>query len=146
MAFGDFSEYLCEQLFTTPKYVASRIVWAAYGDGFRFRAKVLTEDGIGLDLIGYWGLVGGERKWGFNLSYFGNCVRSYDMAKVHKNPGGGGKVYGPHKHKFSSSKIDRKAYKPDPPISESDANTALLDFLTEANIDLKYEYQFFMFP
>jgi len=75
----------------------------------------------------------------------GHCVRSYDMARVHKNPGGKGKVYGPHKHMFSSSRIDRFAYKPDPPISEDDPNQALLDFLREENIELRTDYQTFMF-
>jgi len=66
------------------------------------------------------------------------------MAKKHKNPGEGW-IRGPHKHKFSSSKIDRYAYKPDPPISELNANQALMDFLKESNIDLRIPYQDFMF-
>jgi hypothetical protein len=138
---------LCEQLFAVPKSVVSRIGWkSAGGDVLKFRAKVLTADGLVLDLIGYWNIKNGERRWGFSLSYFGNCVRSYDMSEVHRNPGGGGKVRGPHKHKFSSSKIPRFAYKPNPPISEGDPNSALLDFLAEANITLNYPYQSFMFP
>jgi hypothetical protein len=68
------------------------------------------------------------------------------MAKVHRNPSGGGKVKGPHKHKYSSSKIERYAYKPDPPISEDNPNEALMDFLQEANIELPAHYQNFMFP
>src|SRR5690242_2530460 len=130
MAAVDFSPALCEQLFNVPKYVASRIEWNADGPRkFIFLAKVLTEDGTGLDLSGYW-MINPEynrRTWGFNLMYFGNCIRMYDMAKCHRNPGGG-KVKGPHKHKFSSSKIARFAYKPDPPISEDDPNSALIDF------------------
>jgi len=149
MATSDFSPELCEQLFKVPKYLASRIVWKQIGSlKCLFLAKVLTEDGMGLDLSGYWVKNGrhNHSTWGFSLTYFGDCVRSYDMAVYHKNPGGGGKIRGPHKHKFSSSKIDRFAYKPDPPISEDNPNAALLDFLTEANIDLRGEYQHFMFP
>src|SRR5882762_4818931 len=148
MAAVDFSPELCEQLFEAPKYLASRISWKQVGDfKFIFRAKVLTEDGVGLDLVGNWVKNGrhGRTTWGFNLTYFGNCVRTYDMAKIHKNPGGG-KIRGPHKHKFSSSKIDRLAYKPNPSISEDNPNAALLEFLAEANIALRVEYQHFMFP
>jgi len=47
---------------------------------------------------------------------------------------------------FSSSRIDRYAYKPDPPITEDDPNQALLDFLKEENIELRSDYQTFMFP
>jgi hypothetical protein len=68
------------------------------------------------------------------------------MAQQHKNPGMKGRVKGPHKHKFSSSKIDRFAYKPDPPISEENPNQALMDFLEEANITPPPNYQHFMFP
>lgn len=149
MASGDFTYELSEQLHSAPKYVASRIVWKR-GNGqdvFIFLATVLTEDGEGLDLSGYWQRVGRHNRtcWGFSLKYMGHCVRSYDMAKVHKNPGAG-KVRGPHKHMFSSSRIDRYAYKPDPPICENDPNQALLDFLREGNIELRSDYQTFMFP
>jgi len=148
MASSEFNATLCEQLFLAPKYVASRIRWRS-GNGddvFIFQAKVLTEDGTGLDLTGYWKKVGrhGYTRWGFSLKYMGHCVRSYDMASKHKNPGEGW-VRGPHKHKFSSSKIERFAYKPDPPLSETDANQSLMDFLKEGNIDLRTEYQDFMF-
>jgi hypothetical protein len=147
MASGEFSSELCEQLFAVPKTVASRIAWRPDGSGvFKFQAKVLTADGKGLDLVGYWYKKNGEQRWGFALTYSGNCVRTYDMSKVHKNPSGGGKVRGPHKHKYSSSKIERYAYKPDPPISEDNANQALMDFLREANIALPTNYQNLMFP
>lgn len=66
------------------------------------------------------------------------------MARKHKNPGAGW-IRGPHKHKFSSSKIPRYAYKPNPPISDTDPNEALMDFLKESNITLKTPYQSFMF-
>jgi hypothetical protein len=111
MASIDFSPALCEQLFKVPKYVASRLSWRQDGNlKFTFQAKILTEDGTGLDLFGYWLKNGKHNRttWGFTLTYFGNCVRSYDMAKYHKNPGSG-KIRGPHKHKFSSSKIARLA-------------------------------------
>jgi len=68
------------------------------------------------------------------------------MARYHKNPGQHGKIRGPHKHKFSSSKIERYAYKPDPPISEREPNEALMDFLKEANVELPNNYQYFIFP
>jgi hypothetical protein len=144
MSFLDFSPEFCEQLFKAPKYVASRISWKQSGDvKFNFQAKVLTEDGTGLDLTGCWQKNSrhNRSKWGFTLTYFGNCIRSYDMAKYHRNPGGLGKIRGPHKHRFSSSKIPRLAYKPNPPISEDDPNEALFDFLAEANIQLRGEYQ-----
>lgn len=67
------------------------------------------------------------------------------MAESHKNPGERGRVRGPHKHKFSSSKIDRYAYKPDPPISGDDPNQSLMDFLKEGNIELRTPYQLFSF-
>jgi hypothetical protein len=149
MASGEFTVQLCEQLHTAPKYVASRIRWrAGNGEGvYIFQAKVLTQDGTGLDLSGYWDKIGrhGLTRWGFALKYMGHCVRTYDMATKHKNPGEGW-IRGPHKHKFSSSKIERYAYKPDPPISEADANQALMDFLNESNIELPSgTYQDFMF-
>ena len=52
---------------------------------------------------------------------------------------------GPHKHKYSSSRIPRLAYTPEMPISTENANQALLDFLKECNIELRTEYQDFMF-
>jgi len=148
MASGEFSPELCEQLFKVPKTVASRITWRPDAFGiFKFQAKVLTADGKGLDLVGYcYKKSGGEQKWGFTLTYSGNCVRSYDMSKSHKNPGETGRVKGPHKHKYSSSKIERYAYKPEPPISEDDPNQSLMDFLAEANMAPPTNYQSFMFP
>lgn len=148
MAIIQFTSELCEELHTVPKYVVSTINWKP-GDRpgiFTFQAQVLTQDGRGLDLHGHWVKTGkyGVAAWGFSLYFFGNLIRSYDMAKKHKNPGGG-KVRGPHKHKFSSSKIHRYAYKPNPPISESNPNEALIDFLKESNIELRSEYQNFMF-
>jgi hypothetical protein len=75
----------------------------------------------------------------------GHCVRAYDMATKHKNPGGGW-IKGPDKHKFSSSKIARYAYTPNPPISEANPNQALMDFLKESNITLRSgTYQDFIF-
>jgi len=149
MASGEFSAELCEQLFNIPKYTATRISWKPAGkDVFIFQAQVLTADGAGLELSGYWKKKGRHNKptWGFSLKYRGHLVRSYDMSKYHRNPGGGGKIRGAHKHRYSSSKIERFAYKPDPSISESDPNKALEDFLAEANIELRSEYQYIMFP
>jgi hypothetical protein len=147
MATGDFSPELCEQLFSVPKTVASKINWKPDASGvFKFQAQVLTADGKGLHLIGYWSSKNSVTKWGFSLTFNGYCVRSYDMASEHKNPGMAGRIKGPHKHRYSSSKIDRLAYKPDPPISENNANEALMDFLTEAHIELPTNYQNFMFP
>jgi hypothetical protein len=144
MASGDFTPELCEQLFAVPKYTASRIVWKANGpDVLIFVATVLTEDGIGLELSGHLRRNGRYGiRWGFSLKYLGHTIRSYDMARYHKNPGGSGRVRGPHKHKFSSSKIERYAYRPDPPIAEDNPNDALMDFLKEANIELRSEYQY----
>ncbi len=147
MAYGEFSPELCEQLHAVSKYVASRIAWKSDAQGaLKFQAKVLTPDGKGLDLIGYWYKKNNEPRWGFSLTFSGYCVRSYDMAKRHKNPGGGGTIKGPHKHKYSSSKIDRYAFKPEPQISESNPNQALMDFLQEENIQPPTNYQHFMFP
>lgn len=147
MASGEFSEQMCEQLFKVPKRVVSQINWKAEAFGiFKFQAQVLTADGQGLDLVGYWYKKDKTPKWGFSLSYNGHCVRSYDMAQAHKNPGMTGRVKGPHKHRYSSSKIERFAYKPDPAISENDANEALMEFLDEANITRPANYQNFMFP
>jgi hypothetical protein len=147
MASGEFSAELCEQLFAINKTVVSRINWKPEDDGvYHFQAQVLTPDGKGLQLIGYLHRKHGMARWGFSLTYNGHCVRSYDMASEHKNPGGTGRIKGPHKHKFSSSKIDRLAYKPNPPICEDEPNQSLLDFLAEANIDAPPNYQHFMFP
>jgi hypothetical protein len=150
MGFGDFSPELCEQLFSVRKIVASNISWKQ-GESplvFLFQAKVLAPDGAGLDLTGYWNrhVKHNRTRWGFSLKYFGHCVRSYDMASYHKNPGEAGKIRGPHKHKYSSSRIPRYAYKPNPPICEVDANKSLMDFLEEANTELPRRYQYFMFP
>ncbi|MFY9904795.1 MAG: hypothetical protein WAK62_06590, partial [Terriglobales bacterium] len=124
MASAEFSPELCEQLYALPKQVASRINWkrGPGEDVFIFRAKVLAPDGTGFDLTGHWKKNGrhGRTCWGFSLTYMGHCIRSFDMALYHRNPGGAGKVTGSHKHRFSSSKIARFAYKPDPPLSESD--------------------------
>lgn len=149
MATGEFSAEMCETLHKVPKSVASRIAWKPNGDGvFVFQAVAITPDGIGLDLSGYFDKNGrhGRRTWGFSLRYHKNLIRSYDMSSSHKNPGEVGRIKGPHKHRFSSSKIDRYAYKPDPPISEEDPNAALLDFLAESNIQLQINYQHFIFP
>jgi hypothetical protein len=96
MASGEFTYELSEQLHSVPKYVASRLAWKR-GDGedvFISQATVLTADGNGLDLSGYWQKNGrfNRARWGFSLKYMGHCVRSYDMALVHKNPGGGKSV------------------------------------------------------
>jgi hypothetical protein len=101
MASGEFSAKLCEQLFAVPKYTVSRISWKR-GPGMDvliFQAQVLAEDGTGLELSGYWQKNGkhNRRTWGFSLKYMGHCVRSYDMAKYHRNPGESGKIKGPHK-------------------------------------------------
>jgi hypothetical protein len=147
MASGEFSPELCEQLFAVPKTVVSRINWKSDGsDVFKFQAQVLTADGNGLILVGYWKRKNNQPKWGFSLTYNGHCVRSYDMSPEHKNPGLAGRIKGPHKHKYSSSKIERLAYKPEPPISENNPNQALMDFLEEANIRPPANYQNFMFP
>jgi hypothetical protein len=143
-----YTPQLCEELYSIPKFVASSIHWKP-GDGpgkYIFQAQILTQDGRGLDLNGVWvrNSKYGVATWGFSLYFFGNLVRSYDMAKKHKNPGGG-KVRGPHKHRFTSSKIHRFAYKPDPPISEADPNQALMDFLKESNIEPPSDYQHFLF-
>jgi hypothetical protein len=150
MASGEFSAELCEQLFSVPKRTASRISWrqGSVNTVLIFQSTVLTADGTTLHLSGYWKKNDRHDRtaWGFALKYKGHCIRSFDMATYHKNPGGGGKVRGPHKHKFSSSKISRYAYKPDPPIADTEPNESLLDFLKEANIELAHEYQSFMFP
>ena len=133
-----YSAELCEKLHSAPKHVVSTIRWEPIEGGARiFQATVLTDDELTLDLIGYWEPATRFSKphWGFALRYQGHVVRTYDMAKSHKNPGEPGRVKGPHKHKFISSKIDRYAYTPDPPISTVDPHEALADFLTECNID-----------
>jgi hypothetical protein len=148
MASADFTPEMCELIFVVPKRVISRISWqrANAKDVFIFRAKVLMPTGETLDLTGHWQKNGrhNRTRWGFNLAYLGHCIRSFDMAKYHRNPGGG-TVHGPHKHKFSSSKISRLAYTPDPPLDDKDPNRSLLGFLEEAHIEAP-NYQFFMFP
>lgn len=150
MASGEFTQGLCDQLYAAPKSVVSRIRWRP-GNGqdvLIFQAQVLTADGLGLDLSGYWKKIGrhNRTRWGFSLHYMGHCVRSWDMALKHLNAGEGW-ILGPHKHKFSSSKIARYAYSPDPPICDTDPNQSLIDFLKEGNIELPPNtYQDFMFP
>jgi hypothetical protein len=83
---------------TVAKTVITRIVWKEVDrNTLRFHAKVVTADNIGLDLHGHYQKIGrhGVTRWGFSLTYRGNCVRQYDMALKHRNPGGG-KVKGPH--------------------------------------------------
>jgi hypothetical protein len=143
-----FTAERCEQLFQVAKTVVTRINWKAQNDNtLTFHAKVATLDGVGLDLRGVWQRVGrhGETRWGFFLLYKGHCVRQYDMAKKHHNPGIGW-VRGQHKHRYSSSRIPRFAYKPDPPISDTELNQSLMDFLTEANIAIPANFQYVMFP
>jgi len=135
-------------LFHVAKTIVSRIVWKnVNANTVSFRTKVVTGDGLGLDLSGHYQRIGrhGETRWGFSLTFHGHCIRQYDMARKHHNPGIGW-VRGPHKHKFSSSRIPRFAYKPAPPIAEVNPNQSLLDFLTEANIAQPTNYQFFIFP
>jgi hypothetical protein len=140
---------MCEAIFAVPKYVASKLEWRPEGDRtVKFRAQVLSVDNsTALDLIGYWGFNPrySRKIWGFNLSYRKHCIRQYDMAAKHKNFGEVGSIRGPHKHRFSSSRIPRYAYKPNPPISESNPNQALMDFLDEANVRRPEDYQSFMF-
>jgi len=139
----------CERLFQAPKFVASRIRWKQRDDDTcLFQAKVLTSDGIGLDLFGYWHQDQKYHRvrWGFSLRYRGFIVRSWDMASKHRNPAHGGKIKGPHKHRFSSSRIPRLAYSPNPPLSLANPNDTLMDFLKEANISLPTDYTDFMFP
>jgi len=117
----------------------SAIRWEPTEEGSRiFQAAVLTEDELALDLVGYWEPRNrfSEARWGFSLKYQGYIVRAYDMARSHKNPGERGRIKGPHKHKFVSSKIYRYAYTPDPPISTANPHDALADFLKESNIEL----------
>lgn len=98
----------------------------------------MTNDDVPLELSGYFERVSrfNSTTWGFALRYRGYLVRSYDMAKSHENPGEQGRIKGPHKHKFVSSKIDRYAYVPNPKISTKGPSTALKDFLVECNIEL----------
>jgi hypothetical protein len=142
-----FTAERCEQLFRAPKTVVTKIAWKRQNqDSLRFKAKVVTREGTGLDLHGYWQKNGrhGLTRWGFSLTYKGNCVRQWDMALKHHNPGGGN-VKGPHKHRYSSSRIPRFAYKPDPPISDTEPNQSLLDFLAEASIAQPPNFQYVMF-
>lgn len=144
VALESFTAEMCEELFIAKKYTASRIAWKGIAaDKLSFKAQVLTHDGRGLDLAGWYAKAGrgGKPIWGFSLYYRGHCIRSYDMSKYHKNPQKGGKARGPHKHRFSSSRIPRFAYKPDPAIRETNPNDALMDFLAEANIEMRSEYQ-----
>lgn len=144
-----FTAEMCEAIFSAEKYVASKIEWKRDGEHMmKFRAQVLTADNaMVLDLVGYWGYNPRyQRKvWGFNLSYKRHCIRQYDMGARHKNLGEPTTVRGPHKHRFSESRVPRYAYKPNPPISESDPNRALMDFLAEANIRKPENYQDEMF-
>lgn len=147
-----FTVEIAEFLYASPKYVASVIDWrpkaGTSGNTYRFHASVVTDEGLVLDLSGTWTQTSrhGDTRWGFSLNYLGHPVRSYDMGKRHANPNGYPNVKGPHKHKYWSSRIPRLAYKPDPPISETDPNQALLDFLEEGNIKLQGPYQTFSFP
>jgi hypothetical protein len=144
----EFTAAICEALYAAPKSLASRIVWRQKDSRtFLFQAKVLAEEGIVLDLSGYWchDAFHGCKHWGFSLRYLGHCIRSWDMAKKHKNPNSGW-VRGPHKHKFDSTKAPRFAYKPNPPVSDTDPNQALLDFLLESHIEPPEDYQNVMFP
>jgi len=148
MPSSEFTPELCERLYAAPKRIVSRIEWKPSPSGtVLLQAAVFTEDGTGLELSGYWAKV--ERyslpRWGFALRYLGYCIRSYDMAGSHKNPREHGRIKGPHKHRFSSSKIARYAYKPYPPISADDPNQSLMDFLRESNISIPKGYQQFMF-
>jgi hypothetical protein len=148
MARTEFTAEVCEALFAAPKSLASRIAWRQRDPRtFTFQAKVLAEDGVMLDLGGYWSHNEFHRykRWGFSLRYLGHVIRSWDMATKHKNRGGKW-VRGPHKHKFDSSKVPRFVYKPEPPLSDSDPNQSLMDFLAEANIELPTDYQNVMFP
>jgi hypothetical protein len=143
-----FTTEECERLFHVTKTVVTRIAWKPSGrDVMLFEAKVVTSDSIGLDLHGHWQRSArhGETRWGFSLTFRGHCVRQYDMARKHHNPGAGW-VRGPHKHKYSSSRIPRLAYKPNPAISDKDVNQSLIDFLTEANIAIPRNFQYVMFP
>ena len=132
-----------------PKYVASTIMWEPENDAsVKFRAQVLSRnEPYGFELVGYWQKRSKYNRatWGFSLTFHRHCIRSYDMAKQHKNPGEVGKIRGPHKHRYSSSRIPRYAYKPNPEISEQDPNQGLMDFLKEANIEVPESYQAYMF-
>jgi hypothetical protein len=143
-----FTVDICEALYACPKRVVSKLQWVATRNNtFLVQAQVMTDDGDVLDLAGYWSVSSfNERRWGFSLRYNGHVVRSFDLAKSHKNPGESGRIRGPHKHKFKSSKIPRYAYKPDPPISDTEPNQSLMDFLAEANVALPTSYQNLMFP
>lgn len=143
-----FTAERCEALYAAPKALVSGIGWRQKdARTYLLAAKVATADGDVLDLNGYWSRndFHGHKRWGFSLQYFGNPVRSWDMATKHKNPNSGW-IYGPHKHKFDSTKIPRFAYKPVPPLSDKDPNQSLMDFLAESNIQPPTDYQNVMFP
>jgi hypothetical protein len=149
MSTREFTVDICEALYTCPKRIVSKLQWVATRNNtFMVQAQVMTEEGDILDLAGHWCLrsFDSRRRWGFSLRYYGHVVRSFDMAKSHKNPGEPGRVKGPHKHRFKSSKIPRYAYKPNPPISDTEPNQSLMDFLAEANISPPTDYQNLMFP
>lgn len=151
MASAEFTEAMCEAIFKAPKKLVSRIEWFTENpQTLRFAAKVICEtENLVLDLNGCWchNTFLGHRRWGFALKLGGYVIRSYDMSKKHKNFGVvGQRVHGPHKHRFRNSKIARFAYKPNPPISDTDPNQSLMDFLAEANIELPTEYQSIIFP
>lgn len=147
----EFTEEMCEAIFNAPKKLASRIDWFVQNTNtFRFEAKVICEsENLILDLSGQWchNTFLKHRRWGFALKLGGYIIRSYDMSKKHKNFGVvGQRIHGPHKHRFRTSKITRFAYKPNPAICDTDPNQSLMDFLTEASIELPKEYQSVMFP
>jgi hypothetical protein len=139
-----FSEEMCEAIHSVPKYVGSKIEWKSDGPSLKFRAQVFTVDGkYALELVGCYGHNPryGRITWGFSLTFRRHVIRSYDMARKHKNIGHPGWVRGPHKHRFANSRIPRFAYKPNPPITETDCNDALIDFLKESNIEVPKDYQ-----
>jgi hypothetical protein len=145
----EFTVEICEALYACPKRLASKLIWQPNkGDGFIVQGTAIADDGTMFDLCGYWSSLKSHKRtrWGFSLRYYGYVIRSYDMARTHKNPGEAGRIKGPHKHRFKSAKIPRYAYKPDPPISDEDPNQSLMDFLAEANIALPKDYQNLMFP
>ena len=144
----EFTEQHCEYLYKAEKTIVTKLRWKPENENtLCFQAKVVTSDGRGLDLHGHWQRIGRHSmtRWGFWLTYHGHCVRQFDMARKHKNAGAGW-VRGNHKHKYSSSLLPRFAYNPAPPISETDLNQSLIDFLTEANIAVPSNYQYVMFP
>ena len=134
-----------DAIYKLPKSIMSEsnvISWGnATGASRKIIIDVITEDGLELEIQG-WYRWKGSKRYGFTLLYRKTVsIRRWDDKKGHRDPCSKTVLMGPHKHYYHPDFGDSCA-KDTNDIRSGDVNGAFFDFLKECNIsmgDISYQ-------